>query len=79
MTDISVQMLQEDWQRAVREHEQVVRDARRRGLSPQEFQKIGRAYLQRIDAAYARLKMAELKPAIGSCEAAVVQVSRRSL
>ena len=67
MTDISVQMLQEDWQRAVREHEQVARDARRRGLSPQEFQKIGRAYLQRIDAAYARLKMAELKPAIGSC------------
>jgi len=54
-------MLQEDWQRAVREHEQVARDARRRGISPQEFQKIGRAYLQRIDAAYARLKMAEAK------------------
>jgi len=58
-------MLQEDWQLAVREHEQVTRDARRVGLSPQEFQKIGRAYLQRIDAAYTRLKMAEGKQPIG--------------
>ncbi len=59
MADKNVQMLLEDWQRAVREHEQIARDARRRGLSPQEFQKIGRAYLLRVDAAYARLKMAE--------------------
>ena len=66
MTDVNVHMLQEDWQRAVREHEQVARDARRRGISSQEFQKIGRAYLQRIDAAYARLKMAEAKQPIGS-------------
>ncbi len=65
MTDVNVQMLQADWQRAVREHEQVARDARRRGLSPQEFQKIGRAYLQRIDTAYARLKIAEAKQPIG--------------
>ena len=66
MRDINTHMLQEDWQRAVREHDQVARDARRRGLSPQEFQKIGRAYLQRIDAAYARLKMAEAQQPIGS-------------
>jgi len=66
MTDVNVHILQEDWQRAVREHEQVARAARRRGISSQEFQKIGRAYLQRIDAAYARLKMAEAKQPIGS-------------
>ena len=66
MTDVNVHMLQEDWQRAVREHEQVARDARLRGLSPQEFQKISRAYLQRIDTAYARLKMAEAQSPIGS-------------
>ena len=66
MTDISVHILQEDWQRTVREHEQVARDARLRGLSPQEFQKISRAYLQRIDTAYARLKMAEAQQPIGS-------------
>jgi hypothetical protein len=59
MADMNVQMLQEDWQRAVREHEQIARDARRRGLSSQEFQHIGRAYLLRVDAAYSRLKMAE--------------------
>lgn len=63
MADENVQMLQEDWQRAVREHEQVARDAKRRGLSPQEFQKIGRAYLLRVDAAYTRLKMAEASTA----------------
>lgn len=61
---MNVQMLQEDWQRAVREHEQVARDARRRGLSTQEFQKIGNAYLLRVDAAYSRLKMVE---ATGRC------------
>jgi hypothetical protein len=59
MADMNVQMLQEDWQRAVREHEQVAREARRRGLSTQEFHKIGRAYLLRVDVAYSRLKMAE--------------------
>jgi hypothetical protein len=68
MADKNVQMLQEDWQRAVREHEQIARDAKRRGLSPQEFQKIGRAYLLRVDAAYARLKMAEAYcPLLGGC------------
>lgn len=56
---MNVQMLQEDWQRAVREHEHVARDARRRGLSTQEFEKIGKAYLLRVDAAYSRLKMAQ--------------------
>ena len=59
MADVNVKMLQEDWQRAVREHEQVARDARRRGINPQEFQRIGKAYLMRVDAAYSRLKMAE--------------------
>jgi hypothetical protein len=59
MTDSDVQTLQENWQQAVRDHEQVAREARRRGLSAQEFQKIGRAYLLRVDAAYSRLKMAE--------------------
>jgi hypothetical protein len=63
MADIKV--LQDDWQRAVREHEQVARAARQRGLTPQEFQKIGRAYLLRIDVAYSRLKMAEAS--IGRC------------
>jgi hypothetical protein len=62
MADMNVQILQQDWQRAVREHEQVARDARRRGLNPQEFQKIGRAYLLRVDIAYSRLKVAETKP-----------------
>jgi hypothetical protein len=62
MADMNVQILQQDWQRAVREHEQVTRDARRRGISPREFQKIGKAYLLRIDIAYSRLKMAETKP-----------------
>jgi hypothetical protein len=61
MADMNVQILQQDWQRAVREHEQVARDARRRGISSQEFQKIGRAYLLRVDIAYSRLKMAETK------------------
>ena len=61
MADMNLQVLQEDWLRTVREHDDVARDARRRGLSPQEFQKIGRAYLLRVDAAYARLKMAEAK------------------
>jgi hypothetical protein len=59
MADMTVQMLQENWQQAVRDHEQVAREARRHGLSAQEFQKIGRAYLLRVDAAYSRLKMAE--------------------
>jgi len=59
MADMNVHTLQEDWQRAVREHEQIARDARQRGLSSQEFQKIGKAYLLRVDAAYSRLKMAE--------------------
>jgi hypothetical protein len=65
MTDTNVQMLHDDWQRAVREHEQVARDARRRGLSTQEFQQIGKAYLLRVDAAYSRLKMAEAT--VGRC------------
>ena len=59
---MNVQTLQQDWQRAVREHEQVARDARRRGLNAQEFQKVGRAYLLRVDIAYSRLKVAETKP-----------------
>lgn len=65
MADINVQMLQEDWQRAVREHEQIARDARRRGISPRDFQQIAKAYLMRIDVAYSRLKMAEAT--IGRC------------
>jgi 2-iminoacetate synthase ThiH len=59
MTDSDVQMLQENWHQAVRDHEQVAREARRHGLSAQEFHKIGRAYIMRVDAAYSRLKMAE--------------------
>jgi hypothetical protein len=59
MADSNVQTLQENWQQAVRDHEQVTREARRRGLSAQEFQKIARAYLLRVDSAYSRLKMAE--------------------
>ena len=57
--EITIQTLRDDWQRAVREHEQVARDARQRGLSPQEFNRIARAYLMRIDVAYSRLKFAE--------------------
>jgi hypothetical protein len=65
MTGSNVKTLQENWHQAVRDHEQVAREARRRGLSQQEFQEIGKAYLLRVDAAYSRLKTAEA--ATGRC------------
>jgi hypothetical protein len=48
-----------EWQRAVREHESMAREARRAGLSPKELDKISQPYLLRVDVAYARLKLAE--------------------
>lgn len=51
--------LQEQWQRAVRDHAQFLRDARSQKLSPQEIHKRGRVHLLRIDVTFSKLKAAE--------------------
>jgi hypothetical protein len=61
MADISLELLQQDWQRAVREHDALVRDARRRGATLNEAHKISKGHLLRVDAAYSRFKLAESK------------------
>jgi hypothetical protein len=55
----SVSACHNNWQSAVREYEQMMREARMRGLNARELQKISRPYLLRVDAAYVRLKLAE--------------------
>jgi hypothetical protein len=51
--------LQEQWQRAVRDHAAFLRDARAEKLRPEEIHKRGRIYLLRIDATFSQLKAAE--------------------
>jgi hypothetical protein len=61
MADTRLDLLQQDWQRAVREHEALIRDARQRGATLREAHKISNGHLLRVDAAYSRFKLAESK------------------
>ena len=64
MADISLDLLEQDWQRAVREHDALIRDARRHGATLREAQKISNRYLLRVDLAYSRFKLAQSKPLV---------------
>jgi hypothetical protein len=66
MEGANIQNLYNDWQSAVRAHDALVRDGRMRGLTMAEIDEIGCAYMLRIDAAFARLKQAELQRGVGS-------------
>ena len=52
-------LLQETWQRAVRDHATFIRDARAAKLPTNEIHKRGRIHLLRIDAAFSQLRAAE--------------------
>jgi hypothetical protein len=59
MESANVQDLHDEWQSAVQAHAILCREGRMHGLTSDEIEAIGYAYVLRIDAAYARLKQAE--------------------
>lgn len=59
MGNANIEALHLEWQSAVSAHESMVRTGRMSGLSGQELDELGRAYVLRIDAAFVRLKQAE--------------------
>lgn len=63
MESANIQQLHDEWQSAVRAHVNLFREGRMRRLTNAEIEEIGRIYLLRIDAAYARLKEAEAQEA----------------
>jgi hypothetical protein len=65
MENTSIQHLYAEWQSAVFAHASLCRQAKLSGLTPDEIDELGRAYILRIDAAYARLKQAEAQQAQG--------------
>jgi hypothetical protein len=59
MENTSIQALYAEWQSAVVAHANLFREGRRSGLTQEEIDELGRSYVMRIDAAFARLKHAE--------------------
>jgi hypothetical protein len=66
MENTSIQALHAEWQSAVVAHASLIRDAKRSGLTPDEIDELGRTYVLRIDAAFARLKEAEAQISVAS-------------
>lgn len=61
MESTNIQDLYDEWQRAVRAHAGLVRDARLSHLTPDEIYELSHSYLLRIDTTFARLKQAEAR------------------
>lgn len=59
MENANTHALYAEWQGAVAAHASLFRDGKMRGLTAEEIDELGRAYVLRIDVAYARLKEAE--------------------
>ncbi|MBV9156712.1 MAG: hypothetical protein JO097_10660 [Acidobacteriaceae bacterium] len=59
MDETRVDALYREWQRSVREHACMVRDARMSGLTADELNALSEAYVLRIDTAYVRFLRAE--------------------
>lgn len=59
MENANIQALYGEWQAAVAAHAGLFREGKMSGLTAAEIDELGRAYVLRIDAAYARLKQAE--------------------
>jgi hypothetical protein len=58
----------EEWQSAVRSHEEQLRDARRRGFTPNEVRNMTQGTLLALDMAFARYKQAEAEPEHGAAD-----------
>ncbi len=63
-----VSVLYEEWQCAVRKHEELMRSARQLSLTPAQVEEISRACLVAVDATFAKLKQAEHELAPGPAE-----------
>lgn len=59
MENANIQALYGEWQSAVAAHAGLFREGKMSGLTAAEIDELGRVYVLRIDAAYARLKQAE--------------------
>jgi hypothetical protein len=66
MGSANIQDLYNEWQKAVQALTALMRDARLRGLTPEEIDELAAVYVLRIDAAFARLKRAEAEQAAAS-------------
>lgn len=66
MGSANIQDLYNEWQKAVHAHTALLRDARLRGLTPEEVDELAAIYVLRIDAAFARLKSAETQQSAAS-------------
>lgn len=66
MDEANLRVLRREWESAVAAHAAMYRDAATRGLTHEEIAEVGSAYVLRIDAAYARLKLAEAGQAVSS-------------
>jgi hypothetical protein len=58
----------EEWQRAVRLHDERLRDARRRGFSSTQIRSMTQGMLLAVDVAFARYKQAEAEPQRGAAD-----------
>jgi hypothetical protein len=59
MDSTNIKDLYDEWQSAVAAHAMLCRDGKMSGLTAEEIDELSRAYILRIDAAFARLKQAE--------------------
>lgn len=64
MTHANLNVLHEEWQKAVRAHETFVRNGRSNGLTFVELDELARLYLFRVDSAYERFRRAEAEQAM---------------
>ena len=60
MANAEIRKLRDEWQEAVCAHESIVRAAKRSGLNGRELDQFAQPYLMRVDAAFTRLKQAEV-------------------
>jgi hypothetical protein len=58
----------EEWQRAVRQHDERFRDARRRGFSPSQIRDMTQGTLLALDVAFDRYKQAQAEPERGAAD-----------
>jgi hypothetical protein len=58
----------EEWQRAVRRHDERLRDVRRCGFSPTQIRAMTQGTLLALDVAFARYKAAEAEPEHGAAD-----------
>jgi hypothetical protein len=58
----------EEWQCAVRRHDEQLREARRCGFSPTQIRDMTQGNLLALDVAFARYKQAEAEPEHGAAD-----------